>query len=112
MKKPSILERLEKNPSRILIPSLFGFLMIVFLVQMTKEGSTGRFDYLFHEHPAALLGLPLIAIAALCLVLILRSTSGPIELQVLGLKFKGAAGPIIMWVITFLAIVLAVKLLW
>jgi hypothetical protein len=95
-----------------LIPTLFGLVVVVFLVQAAMLGSTGKFDYLFHEHPAAMLGLPLIAIAALCLVLILRSTSGPIEFEALGLKFKGAAGPIIMWVITFLAMVVAVKLLW
>ena len=80
MKKPSILEKLGRNPSRTLIPPLFGLLVIVFLVQMAIVGSSGTFDYLFHEHAAAMLGLPLIAIAALCLVLILRSTSGPIEL--------------------------------
>jgi hypothetical protein len=111
MKKPSILEKLAKNPSRTLIPPLFGLLVAVLLVQMAMVGSRGRFDYLFDEHPAAMLGLPLIAIAALCLVLILRSTGGPIGFEALGLKFKGAAGPIIMWVITFLAMVLAIKLL-
>jgi hypothetical protein len=112
MKKPSIFEKLAKNPARTLIPALFGLIVGVFLVQAAMLGSTGRFDYLFDEHPAAMLGLPLIAIGALCLVLILRGTSGPIELEVLGLKFKGAAGPIIMWVLTFLAMALAVKLLW
>ena len=112
MKKASIFERLATNPAKSLILTLFGLVVAVFLVQAEMLGSTGRFDYLFDEHPAAMLGLPLIAIGALSLVLILRSTSGPIEIDVLGLKFKGAAGPIIMWVLTFLAMALAVKLLW
>ena len=67
---------------------------------------------LAYEHPAAMIGLPLCALAALCLVLLLRSTSGPIEFEAVGLKFKGASGPIIMWVVTYLAMVASVKLLW
>ena len=43
MKKPSILEKLGKNPSRTLIPPLFGLLVAVFLVQMAFVGSSGQF---------------------------------------------------------------------
>lgn len=67
---------------------------------------------LFKEHSAAVLGLPLAAIAALALVLVLETKSGRIEFEGLGFKFRGASGEVIMWVICFLAIVSSIKLLW
>ena len=50
-------------------------------------------------------------ILSLFVVLMLKFSSGPIEFEVIGFKFKGASGPIIMWVICFLVIVLAFSLL-
>jgi hypothetical protein len=57
-------------------------------------------------------GLPFVALAALALVVFLGSTSGPIEFEAIGFKFKGAAGPIVMWILCFLSMVIAVHLLW
>jgi hypothetical protein len=42
--------------------------------------------------------------AALSLVLLLRAVSGNIEIKILGFEFKGAAAPIIMWILCFLAL--------
>ena len=64
------------------------------------------------EHFAAVIGLPACAIAALCVVLFLEGTAGPIEIEGWGFKFKGAAGPLIFWVICFSAMAGAVKLIW
>jgi hypothetical protein len=64
------------------------------------------------DHFAATIGLPSAALAALCLVYFLEHTSGPIQFKGLGFEFKGASGPIVMWVICFLAIAGAIKLLW
>lgn len=66
----------------------------------------------FKEHTAAVLGLPLAAIAAFALVLVLETKSGRIEFEGFGFKFRGASGEVIMWVICFLAIVSSIKLLW
>jgi magnesium-transporting ATPase (P-type) len=66
----------------------------------------------FKDHFAATIGLFLAAIAALCLVFLLKYTTGPIEFEGLGFKFKGASGPIIMWVICFLAISVAIEINW
>lgn len=63
-------------------------------------------------HPAIALGLPLAASMAICLVVLLESSEGPIEFEGLGFKFRGASGPIILWVLSFLAIVCAIRLLW
>ncbi|HUN91790.1 MAG TPA: hypothetical protein VMU33_07020 [Burkholderiaceae bacterium] len=64
------------------------------------------------DHFAAVVGGPCSAFAALLLVLLLRYTVGPIEISGLGFEFKGAAGPIILWIFTFLAMVAAIKMLW
>jgi hypothetical protein len=56
--------------------------------------------------------LPYGAFFAYFLVLTLEHSRGPIELDFMTLKFKGAAGPIVFWLMIFLALVLALKLLW
>jgi hypothetical protein len=63
-------------------------------------------------HFAATIGLPSAALAALCIVVVLEGTAGPIQLEGLGFKFKGAAGPIVFWIFCFLAITSAIHLLW
>jgi hypothetical protein len=60
----------------------------------------------------AVIGLPMSAIAALFIVLVLRIAAGPIEVELGPLKFKGAAAPVVFWLICFLAIALMIKLLW
>ena len=61
---------------------------------------------------AAVAGLPTAALAALFVVLVLRITAGPIEVELGPLKFKGAAAPVVFWLICFLAIALMIKFLW
>ena len=56
--------------------------------------------------------LPYGAFFAYYLVLTLEHSRGPIEIEFMGLKFKGAAGPIIFWLLIFLALVLALNVLW
>jgi hypothetical protein len=67
---------------------------------------------LVKDHFPATVGLPFAALAALCLVLLLEFKAGRMEFEALGLKFKGAAAPAIVWVLCFLSITLAIKLLW
>lgn len=64
------------------------------------------------DHFPAAIGLPSGALAALFIVVFLENSSGPIEFEGLGFKFKGASGPIVLWVFCFLAIAGAIKLLW
>jgi hypothetical protein len=65
----------------------------------------------FRKHAAAIFGLPTGALASLGIVLLLEVKSGRIEFEVLGFKFRGASGEIILWVICFMAIITAIKLL-
>lgn len=65
------------------------------------------------QHYAASIGVPLSAIAAFCIVLLLKVVvTGPIEIEALGFKFRGAAGPVVLWIFCFLAMVFGVYLLW
>ncbi len=76
---------------------------------------TFSFPYLvdiLRDHFGAVMGLPGAALVAFVIVVFLQQTSGPIEIEGLGLKFKGAAGQVIMWTICFLAIAIAIKLVW
>jgi hypothetical protein len=97
---------------QILVPVIFGAFALAYLYQLVLIGGMGMLDPLMVAHAAAFLGVPLAAIASMCVVLLLRSTSGPIEFEAWGLKFKGASGPIIMWTIVFITLASAIKLLW
>jgi hypothetical protein len=64
------------------------------------------------EHFPTIIGIPCAAVAALCIVLTLDVVSGHIHLKLWVFTFDGASGPIIMWVICFLAITFAIWLTW
>ena len=52
-----------------------------------------------------MLFIPLSVFLALFIVLLLRFTTGPIEFEGLGFKFRGASGPVVLWIFCFLAII-------
>jgi hypothetical protein len=57
-------------------------------------------------------GLPAAALFSLLVVSTLRQTVGPLEFKAFGIEFKGASGQVVLWLMCFLAIVLAIKTLW
>ena len=66
-----------------------------------------------NEHYAATIGTPLSALTAFCIVVLLQiMNQGPIEFEALGFKFKGASGPVVLWIFCFLAVVAGFSLLW
>ncbi len=58
------------------------------------------------------MGLPFAGLLAYFLVGTLENTRGKIEFEFIGLKFKGASGPIIMWVVVFLTLVVSMRVVW
>jgi len=44
------------------------------------------------------------AIPAIALVFLLTSTRCPLEFSLLGMKFKGTSGPILLWIATFVSV--------
>ncbi|MCD0468154.1 hypothetical protein [Flavobacterium sp. JAS] len=88
------------------------FSIYVFFIMAKRGYDTQIWLPIAQKHFAAAIGLPMAAIVSLFIVLVLEYVSGKIELEILGLKFKGAAGQIIFWIFCFLSIVLSIKLLW
>ena len=64
------------------------------------------------RHYAAIVGLPSAAAGSFILITIFRQFTGEIEVDVPGFALKGAAGPLIFWVVCFLAIAWAIKTIW
>lgn len=87
----------------------FGFLVYHSLKRSRVEG---WFLSLIHDQFAAIIGIPLSAASAACLVVIFEVTTGPIEFSALGIQFQGASGPIVFWLLCFLALVASLKMLW
>lgn len=67
---------------------------------------------ILQEHFAGVVSIPLASIGSLCVVLVLRSTEGPIEFEGLGFRFAGAAGPVVLWALCFIVTVLGIRALW
>lgn len=60
----------------------------------------------------AMILVPMAALMALCVVIILEWTAGDIKFKGLSFEFEGASGPIVLWVFCFLAIVAALRAFW
>jgi hypothetical protein len=67
---------------------------------------------LIQDNPQAIIGLPVAALNSYCLVIFLEASSGPIEFEALSFKFRGASGPLVLWIFVFLAMVAGIKILW
>lgn len=90
----------------------YGF---AFVVMQTIQPGDPRDNWMLgvlQAHYAATLGVPMSAAAALCIVLLLETAAGPIEIETPWLKFRGAAAPIVLWVCCFLAMTFALGWLW
>lgn len=86
-----------------------------FLVYQSIVGSATSdnwFIKMVQEHPAATIGVAMSAISAFCIVAILEISRGAIEFEALGFKFRGASGPVVLWVFCFLVMIFGVWLLW
>ena len=95
----------------VVILTCFGAFM---LYKLTNFHNTPG-DYwknMVKEQFPVLIGLPMAGFGSLFVTLILRISTGPIEFEIGGLKFKGGAAPIVFWIICFMVIVLSINLLW
>ena len=94
---------------------VLGAFFFGFMVYQALWGSSEPANWLvklsLSNYPA-LVGTPMSAVTAFFIVSMLKVTNGSIEFEALGFKFRGASGPIILWILCFLAIVAAFRLLW
>lgn len=95
----------------ILGTSAFSVSFLAFLIFYSWHGDSWLVDVV-KQHFQATVGLPLSAIAAMCIVFIFKFVSGNIEFEALTFKFKGASGPVVLWTLCFLAMAGAIKMLW
>jgi hypothetical protein len=103
---------LQKAMSWIAVCLVTGLAVTFFGIVCRRGIQEGAWIKVTQEHFAAIVGLPAAAVGALFLVLVLRMTSGPIEVELGTLKFKGAAAPIVFWLFCFLAMATAIKMVW
>ncbi len=92
----------------IILASIIGALLAFVIGQWNNP----EIRAIVTAHLQAAIGLPVAGVFAFLVVALFRTTEGRIRFEVLGLKFDGAAGPIIMWVFCFLAITVSIRLLW
>ena len=70
-------------------------------------------DATLEQHFAAIVALPAIAALAFLIVITFEARFDAIEMEFFGVvKFKGAAGPIILWVLCVLTMSSCVRMLW
>jgi hypothetical protein len=98
-------------------PRLIGLaILVVFVVALIVllvfEWNSVDVRSMVMAHFTVIVGLPAAGIFSFLVVSTFETTSGNIQFKALGVEFKGAAGPILMWVICLLAIVLSIRLLW
>ena len=82
-----------------------------FLAYHTLQPDGWMIRLIEHQFAAVIL-VPMSGLGALCIVLLLRLSSGPLEFKAIGFEFRGASGQVVLWVVSFIAMVAAVKLLW
>jgi hypothetical protein len=82
------------------------------LLLLYLEWNNAALRRLVVERFPAIIGLPASGVFAFLLVAIFESTSGTVKFEALTIKFEGAAGPIIMWIFSLVAITLCIRTLW
>ena len=88
------------------------FAAIFLFAVSTNVKFNSRWWHLAEAHFPAVIGLPLAAFGALFVVLFLEAKSGRIEFEALGMKFRGASGEVVLFVLVFVSFAGAIKALW
>lgn len=109
---PNDDRRISQVGFSITVFMLAGVLIVFALNVYWMAQQEWYFKDVLREHLAAIIGLPEAAAVSTAIVVFLRQTDGPIEFDGFGFKLKGAAGQVTMWILTFLAMAGAIKLLW
>jgi hypothetical protein len=92
--------------SVILMLSIFCMMVRFYANRPSVLGAVAR------DHFRGIMGTPMGIMTALAIVTFLRVTSGSLEFEAFGFKLKGASGPVVLWIVTFLACVAGMVALW
>lgn len=96
--------------SIFVIGSVFATTVMVIALYFAIQ--EGVFPLIVKEHFVGVFGPPIATVASMLLVLAFRVVVGPMEFKALGVEFKGASGPVILWCFCFLLQILALSILW
>ena len=88
-----------------------GVLLMIFLIWRICQDNE-FVQRLTNDWVRPVVGIPLAALLAFCIVAILQATVGTIKFKALGVEFEGASGPVVLWIFSFLAVVWSIYLLW
>jgi len=108
-------DRLRKLATWVILfcAGLYAAFHFGFIIWHAARNSNWLIKEIVQKHYAAIIVLPSAGFAALCLVLFLDIRSRQqMKFKALGFEFEGAAGPIILWIMSFLACAIGIKLLW
>jgi hypothetical protein len=109
---PSHLEKWIGVGTRIGAFAMIAIVATVLLVFIHAVWNDPGANGIVAKHVRVIIGLPVAGLFSLVVIALFRSTEGTIKFEALGFKFEGASGPIVMWVICFLAISGSIRLLW
>ena len=117
MKRDPEHKRFRSTSQRLIVIGLAisGLYFLGFMVYYSLRPlpADGWLLQIISTHFAATIGVPLSALSAFCIVVLLDVFSkGDIELEIPGFKMKGASGPVILWVVCFIAFIFGLRLLW
>ncbi|MGB5771741.1 MAG: hypothetical protein WBM32_18030 [Crocosphaera sp.] len=108
----NFIKAILKESIQIIFSLIFLIFGIGYIWSLWLFGNNVQLDYLLENHVLATIGVPLAIMASATIVAIFELQSGSIKFQIFDVKYEGAAGQIIMWVICFFAIVSGLKILW
>ncbi len=104
------------NRAKFAIQIIFSLAFFIFagayLFSLWQFRNNIELNNILEKHILVTIGIPLAIMTFATIVAIFEVQSGSVEFQIFDIKYKGAAGQIIMWVIVFLVIVAALKILW
>jgi len=89
-----------------------GAIVALFAILYAYLSDYALFKNVLADHVRAVVGIPLSAVSSFCVVIVSESRSGRIEFEVAGLRFKGASGPVILWILGFWTFTFSIRLLW
>ncbi len=103
-------ELLTRVAAVVAILSLLGGTVLALFLATTRA----ELQEIEKQHTLFLFGTPLAAMMALVVVGLYRATTTePIEIKMpFSFEFKGASGPVVLWIFTYLACVAGMCALW
>lgn len=109
---PSEHPRLRQIVTILILFVGIGFSTAMLVGVLIEAFEQNVFAAVVRDHFAAAFGVPVSMMTALVLVIMLRVIVGPIEFKAGGVEFKGASAPIVMWILCFLSLAGALRMLW